>query len=566
MHHTCTPSKRSSLQELTAISELRVKMCSIMANSPSGYLHAPGKLYVGNLPDRYTSDDLELECSRYGVIIDCHVHGREHPQKPDSHYGYITFDKESAALVALKKMKGRVIARRNCRPVGPLKVALVTEGPSPSRSSLSTSPSSRSILSSPTSPISDPDMNCSTVQHDSKSQDNNEDNNEDNNNNNENNNTDTTSTTTTTCTTSTETKEQNNNELLKEAQKTAETLKRLEQHLNTRTSSKSPSPSKPITQSSSSSSSPSPSNRSFNISKMSIIEDGAYIGTNVTIAPFSHILATAIIGNNTTIGSHCTIAGKLGTNNKVGPYTFITKDVVVGNDNEFVAHVVVGCRAEDYVSRNNVPTGQVQIGHNNIFREFVTIHAPEGERGNDLDGTTIIGNNCYLMRGSHVGHDNVLENSVTLACNTILAGYVRIGQKANLGIGSNVHQFTTIGRDTIIGMGSTVLTDIPPYVMFTTRSGGKQKQHQDNPGRIEQLNVIGMMRSGIKDSDIDALEQWYQKHYTVSNMDCFLSCLNKDWFQKDMQEYHQTRAKQNRRRPMTKVADGTPMDMVHSVQ
>ena len=119
-----------------------------MADSPLGSLDAPGKLFVGGLPDRFTSHDLEEEFSRFGVIIDCHVHGREQAQSPNSHYGYITFDRESSAEAALKKMKNRVISRRRGRPVGPLRVSLVTESVS-----LSISRATRMSSSPTASPI-----------------------------------------------------------------------------------------------------------------------------------------------------------------------------------------------------------------------------------------------------------------------------------------------------------------------------------------------------------------------------------------------------------------------------
>ena len=122
-----------------------------------------------------------------------------------------------------------------------------------------------------------------------------------------------------------------------------------------------------------------------------------------------------------------------------------------------MSNVVIGHRAEDYVHRNKVPTGIVSIGDGNVFRECVTVHTPEGERGGDLDGTTQIGSACYFMRGAHVGHDNVIGNQVTLSCNVCLAGFCRIGANVNLGIGTNVHQYTTIGRDCIVAMGSNVL-------------------------------------------------------------------------------------------------------------
>ena len=512
-HHTCTPSKNSSLEELAKLSQRRVNMAAKMANSPAGQLNAPGRLYVGNLPDRFTSEDLEIEFSRYGVIIDCHVHGREYPTKSNSHYGYITFDRETAASVALKKMRGRVIARRGQRPVGPLRVALVSEGPlplsspttsiSPSSSTSSNSPSSFTSPTSPTFPTS-PTSPTSLIS-------------------------DSTSTPEILLSDPLDVQKQQNK-------------------LNIDVHHSHPG-----------------------ISPLAFVDPGAVIGQGCTVGPFTHILSTAIIGIGTSISSHCMIGGVLGTWNTVGPYTLITQDVLIGNQNEFVSHVAIGNRAEDYVQPKNKPTGKVEIGNCNVFREFVTIHAPEGERGGELDGTTKIGDACYLMRGSHVGHDNVLGDRVTLACNTCLAGYVRVGIKANLGIGTVVHQFTTIGRDTIIGMGSSVLTDIPPYVMFTSRSGsgssgGGSKgdntfQGDANPGRIEQLNVIGMMRAGIKDEWIDNLEIWYRENYCPAKIDCFLKCdATNDWFTQDMMEYHRERAKQNRRRPLTQVASGTPLE------
>ena len=490
---------------LKETSRLQIQMAAKMADSPSGSLDAPGKLFVGGLPDRFTSHDLEEEFSRFGVIIDCHVHGREQAQSPNSHYGYITFDRESSAEAALKKMKNRVISRRRGRPVGPLRVSLVTESVS-----LTTSRASRTSSSPTSSPIAVSSQAPATTQVVQATQ---------------------------------------------ETQAPVEMLVSVPAPPALSTPSAPPAPPAPPA-------SPAPPAASL-ISPTCIVEQGATIAAGCSIGHFSVILSTAVIGEGTSIGSHCTIGGTLGARNSVGPYTLVMKSVIIGDNNEFVSHVAVGARAEDYVKRDNIPTGNVMIGNQNVFREFVTIHAPEGERGGEFDGTTKIGDACYLMRGSHVGHDNVLGDRVTLACNTILAGYVRIGARANVGIGALVHQFTTIGSDTIVGMGSTVLTDIPPYAMFTSRSGMHNEVGDEgdvNPGKIEQLNIIGMMRGGIVDDKIDDLETWYRNSYRTMDSECFLECsLAKDWFAKSMREFHASRAKQNRRRPLTKVASGTIM-------
>ena len=244
----------------------------------------------------------------------------------------------------------------------------------------------------------------------------------------------------------------------------------------------------------------------------------------------------------------------IGNHNKIGNYCWLTgPDTTIGDGNEFVSHNVVGTRAEDYTHHENAPTGPVLIGNGNVFREYVTVHAPEGERGGDLDGTTRIGDGCYLMRGSHVGHDNRIEDRVTLACNVVLAGYVRVMEGANLGISVCVHQYTTIGSKTMIGMGSVVLSDVPPFVMCTTRNGGS--------GHIEDLNTVGLMRAGRSDVEIGALETWYQDWYRPGAGPGGLTLDNcgDTWFGSDIQGFLTHRSRQYRNRPLIAVHATSPL-------
>jgi len=512
------------------LSNIRIQMALDMANSPSGSLHVPAKLYVGNLPDRFTSKDLEDEFNRFGVILDCHVHGREQPNKANSHYGYITFDQEAGAEAALKKMRGRMIARKHRRPAGPLKVYnLSAESAIKLERTRSFTKSSSTKSSPPTSPCNTNGDSTIPLQK----------------------------------TISSHTSD--STESLQSITQSKITTKINSTSISKPVESASIEPIKTINIETIHSCNPTTPSTSTSktISFLAHVEEGAQISDGVTIGPFSHIHATATIGSNTTIGSHCSISGCIGSNNIIGNYIEITNNVTIGHNNELISNVVIGKRAEDYVQRHKRPTGRVFIGNNNIIREFVTIHSPEGERGHDLDGTTKISNNCYIMRGSHVGHDNILNNFVTLSCNTTLAGYVRIGRNTNIGIGCNVHQFTTIGNDVIVGMGSNVLYDVPPYTMFTSRL--VTNDDSNNPGLIEQLNVIGMMRSGIKDDDIDQLENWYRDYYRTTNVKCFLSCNNSEWFQNDMKRFLENKLKQNRSRPLSKVAELTPMHEANSV-
>jgi UDP-N-acetylglucosamine acyltransferase len=65
-----------------------------------------------------------------------------------------------------------------------------------------------------------------------------------------------------------------------------------------------------------------------------------------------------------------------------------------------------------------------------------------------------------------------------------------------------VHQFTRIGRNTMIGGGLRVTKDVPPYCL----AGG-------TPVAFEGLNSIGLRRRGFSKETLDALDRMYTMLY-----------------------------------------------------
>jgi sugar O-acyltransferase (sialic acid O-acetyltransferase NeuD family) len=66
--------------------------------------------------------------------------------------------------------------------------------------------------------------------------------------------------------------------------------------------------------------------------------------------------------------------------------------------------------------------------------------------------------------GARVGHDNRIDDFVTINPNVALAGHVFLKEGAFIGIGANVIQGISIGKWTVIGAGATVIKDVPEYV------------------------------------------------------------------------------------------------------
>lgn len=69
---------------------------------------------------------------------------------------------------------------------------------------------------------------------------------------------------------------------------------------------------------------------------------------------------------------------------------------------------------------------------------------------------TVIGENCYLMKHSHVGHDAELKNGVTLSCGAKIGGHSIIGENTNIGLNAVVHQKVEVPKGCMIGASAFV--------------------------------------------------------------------------------------------------------------
>jgi UDP-N-acetylglucosamine acyltransferase len=93
-----------------------------------------------------------------------------------------------------------------------------------------------------------------------------------------------------------------------------------------------------------------------------------------------------------------------------------------------------------------------------------------------------------------------LGSGIIMSNNVMLAGHVHVGDRAILGGGSAVHQFTRIGRQAFIGGLSAVNYDVIPYGMLN-----------GNPGILGGLNVVGMTRSGVERQTIHQVRRAFKQ-------------------------------------------------------
>jgi len=179
------------------------------------------------------------------------------------------------------------------------------------------------------------------------------------------------------------------------------------------------------------------------------------------------------------IGPYAIIQGpaRIGANTELGPFSVVLGNTDIGPNCRIHSHAVVGDLPQDRVYQGE-STGCV-IGEGTIIREGATVH-----RGTGTGTATTIGQRCYLMTNSHVGHNCVLEDDVTLVSGALLAGHVHVGQRAIISGNAAVHQFCRIGELAMIGGLSKITKDIPPFMMT------------DQLGEVVGINFTGMRRGG----------------------------------------------------------------------
>lgn len=111
-------------------------------------------------------------------------------------------------------------------------------------------------------------------------------------------------------------------------------------------------------------------------------------------------------------------------------------------------------------------------------RECPTIVHPNAHRGFDVQlgpGSVVCShvsmeNNIRLGRHAHVnqnatvGHDTRLADYVTVSPLASISGNVTAGEAAFFGAGSAVREHTRVGADSVVGMGATVVRDVPAGV------------------------------------------------------------------------------------------------------
>ncbi len=191
---------------------------------------------------------------------------------------------------------------------------------------------------------------------------------------------------------------------------------------------------------------------------------------------------TAIIENHTEIGPDC----------EIGAYAVIKQFTRLGARNRVFEHAVIGGEPQDVKFKGE--RSYLEIGDDNLIREFCTFHRASGE-----GEITRIGSRNFFMVGVHVAHNCAIGDYNIFANEVALAGHITIEDHVFLSNNVGAHQFVRMGRYAMVGGKSKIVQDVLPF--FIT---------DGNPARLRGVNSVGLRRAGFDEEARRALKNAYR--------------------------------------------------------
>lgn len=189
------------------------------------------------------------------------------------------------------------------------------------------------------------------------------------------------------------------------------------------------------------------------ISERAVIHPSAIIGKGTSVEDH------ACIGEGVVVGENCLISSNVS----------ILKNVVIGDRVNVAPGCVIGTDGFGYEQRED-----------GTFIRFP--HVGGVRIGNDVD----IGGNTVIDRGTlgytviedgvkidnlvHISHNVHVEADCLIIANAMVAGGVRIGRGSWVGPSSSILDRVSIGEKAFVGMGVSVIKEIPANGRFTLKN------------------------------------------------------------------------------------------------
>ena len=216
------------------------------------------------------------------------------------------------------------------------------------------------------------------------------------------------------------------------------------------------------------------------ISKLAHVDPSAKIGQDVTIHAFAYIDADVEIGDG------CEIM----------PYASILRGTRMGKNNKVYQGAIIGAEPQDF--RWKGEKTYCYIGDKNVIREQVIIN-----RGIDSTRGTRIGDKCFIMAQTRIGHDSQIKGRCVLGNGVMIAGDVLVDECTILSNNVILNERVHVGEWTFIKGGTRISNNVPPFVIMA-----------HNPVSYYGVNGTIMARNNkFTEAEIDDAAKAYRHIY-----------------------------------------------------
>ena len=220
---------------------------------------------------------------------------------------------------------------------------------------------------------------------------------------------------------------------------------------------------------------------SASISPQAFIGEGVVLGADVSIGPGAVLLGPCVIEDGVWIGPGAQIGAP-------PEMSSLRQNAAWAGDLEHAG---------------------VRIGAGAVIREGAVIH----------QGTyreTMVGARSWVLNRAYLAHDVLLGADATVSAGVSIGGHCVIGDRVNIGMNAVVHQRRVIAPGAMVGMGTPVTRDVPPFAKV-----------YGAPPRLAGVNAVGVERAGFSTDSAEAL----LAHYASGEL-----FMGDEWIPEDVSE------------------------------